>query len=121
MSQIGEIPMSWVSFSSHGRWDAPFWLKVTDVLAARVKGRPFTEAEVKSVVEEIEARKEFPGGSMLRPLPTHVECPACLSWDVDSVEVTTRRTTAGVRTTTTSEQYDCLHCHHQWGLNFRKP
>jgi hypothetical protein len=60
MSQIGEIPMSWVSFSSHGRWDAPFWLKVADVLAARVKGRPFTEAEVKNVVEEIEARKEFP-------------------------------------------------------------
>ena len=51
--------MSWVSFSSHGRWDAPFWLKVADVLAARVKGRPFTEAEVKSVVEEIEARKEL--------------------------------------------------------------
>ena len=114
MSQIGEIPMSWVSFSSHGRWDAPFWLKVNDVLAARVKGRPFTEAEVKSVVEEIEARKEFPGGSMLRPLPTHVECTKCLSWNVDSVEITIRTTKNDVRTTETAAQYNCRQCLNEW-------
>ena len=114
MSQIGEIPMSWVSFSSHGRWDAPFWLKVANVLAARVKGRPFTEAEVKSVVEEIEARKEFPGGSMLRPLPTHVECPKCLSWNVDSVEMTIRTTKNDVRTTETAAQYNCRQCLNEW-------
>ena len=57
------------------------------VLKARSISKDNDKA-VKEVVEEIEARKEFPGGSMLRPLPTHVECPECLSWDVDSVETT---------------------------------
>jgi hypothetical protein len=71
---------------------------------------------VKAIVEEIEARKEFPGGSAIRPLPTHVECPSCLSWDVDAIETTVRLTKAGVRSVQTAAQYNCRHCFHEWNI-----
>jgi hypothetical protein len=95
------------------RWDAPFWIKVWAVLKARSISKDNDKA-VKEVVEEIEARKEFPGGSMLRPLPTHVECPKCLSWNVDSVEMTIRTTKNDVRTTETAAQYNCRQCLNEW-------
>jgi hypothetical protein len=97
----------------HSRWDAPFWIKVWAVLKARSISKGNDKA-LKEVVEEIEARKEFPGGSVLRALPTHVECPKCLSWDVDAIETTVRLTKAGVCSVQVAAQYDCRHCSHEW-------
>ena len=113
MSQIGDIRSNVGELQFPRTMDAPFWLKVWPLFWGRSVVALHAK-EVKSVVEEIEARKEFPGGSMLRPLPTHVECPKCLSWNVDSVEITIRTTKNDVRTTETAAQYNCRHCLNEW-------
>ena len=114
MPQVGVVSSHWLNFckGGHSRWDAPFWIKVWAVLKARSISKDNDKA-VKEVVEEIEARKEFPGGSILRPLPTHVECPKCLSWDVDSVEITIRLTKLSCDRWSCS-QYNCRHCLNEW-------
>ena len=110
---VGVVSSKWMSFSAHGRMDAQFWIKVGEVLKARSIDDANDNA-VKAIVQEVEERKEFPAGSAPKPMRTHIECPKCLSWDVDAVEITTVSTKKGIRATRIAAQFDCQHCKHAW-------
>ena len=105
-----------VSFSMLGhRWDAPFCIKLTDMLKARKISTKDIES-VREVVSELQDRKEFVGGTIAKPIVKHVECPNCFSWEIDSTETTVIKTTNGLKHTAFTAKYDCLHCHNNWSL-----
>src|SRR5258708_2630141 len=112
MAKIAIVKASTMALA--GRLDAKFGIKLTEMLRARGIPEELTEA-MYAGVRELKDRGEFPTGIAPRPAPKHVECPNCMSWEVDSDELTRVKTIEAIVHTEYSAVYDCRQCHNVWG------
>jgi transposase-like protein len=95
------------------RWDASFWIKLTEMLRMRGISRNDTQ-KVKDVIKELNERGEIPRGA--KTVARKPECPSCMSWFIDAMETTIVHTIDGKKTTTYSASFDCRNCHLHWVL-----
>ena len=115
MAKCAVISSAWMA--SNGRWDAGFWIKLSEMLTKR--GIAWNDVNtVKDAIAELHKRGQFPTGSNWYPgkVMQHVECPSCMSWNVDAEETTIVRTIDAVKHTSYSASYQCRNCENKWSL-----